>query len=178
MKTLMKMKASMRIGSLSSAVAVVVIVAMAGLLLSVRMTGILTPDGSQQVKEKPTHDADWALEITGNSATAFRFEMDHGITDDDNVDDLDNTFLSAPAQSPLVKVAGISELAHFSFWGGNGFCKVIKNLTAVTDANMSSQPPLTTHQSPTLPVVVNFTFGCKELFRSSNLGTGNWLSSF
>ena len=166
----------MHVGSLSSAVVALIVVAVAGLTLNVRMTSVLTPDGSQQVKAKPTHDANWALEIAGNAAAAFSLEMEHG--DDDDNDDIDDTLLSAPAQSPQVEVAGIYELMEFSFWAKNGFCKVIQNLTVVPEANMSSHLRLSTQPIPTLPVVVNFTFGCKELFNSSVLGTGNWLSSF
>jgi hypothetical protein len=175
------MKSSVHIGSLGNAVVALVIVAVAGLTLNVRMTRVLSLDGSQQVKAKPSHDANWALEIAGNAAAAFRLEMEHG-NDDDN-DDLEDTLLSAPSQSPQVEVAGISELMDFSFWAKNGFCKVIQNLTIVPEANMSSsssQLRLSTRQQqpPTLPVVVNFTFGCKDLFKKSELGTGNWLSSF
>lgn len=164
------MKATMQVSSLNSAVVVIVILAVGGLIHNMRgMTNILKPDGNQQVKEKPAQDADWTLEIAGNNATAFRFEKDHG--------DNDDTSLSVPAQSPQVEVAGIKKLEYFSFWGHNGFCKVVKNVT-VPDANMSSQLRLPTDQPPSLPVVVNFTFGCKELFQSSVLGTGNWISSF
>jgi hypothetical protein len=98
---ILKMKASMHVGPLGSAVAALVIVTVAGLILNMRMTSLLTLDGSQQVKAKPTHDADWALEIAGNAATVFRFEMEHGNNDDDNGD----TLLSAPEKSPQVEVA-------------------------------------------------------------------------
>jgi hypothetical protein len=107
--------------------------------------------------------------------------VEHG--NDDDHDDIEDTLLSVPSQSSQVEVAGISKLKEFSFWAENGFCKVIKNLNVVPETNLSSSPSqlcLSTHQQqpPTLPVVVNFTFGCKELFKSSGLGTGNWLSSF
>jgi hypothetical protein len=180
------MKSSGHVGSLGNVVVALVIIAVAGLTLNMRMTRVLSLDGSQQVKAKPssTHDANWALEIAGNAAAAFRLEMEHG-NDDDN-DDIDDTLLSVPSQSPQVEVTGISELMEYSFWAKNGFCKMIHNLTVVPEANMnmsssSSQLRPSTqqqHQPPTLPVVVNFTFGCKELFKSSVLGTGNWLSSF
>jgi hypothetical protein len=167
------MKSSVHIGSLSKAVLALVIVAVAGPTLNNLMTPFLTLDGSQQVKAKPsTDDGTWALEIAGNAAAAFRLEMEHG-NDDDN-DDIDDTLLSVPTQSPQVEVAGISKLKEFSFWAKNGFCKVIQNLTVVPEANMNMSSP----QLPTLPVVVNFTFGCKDLFKKSDLGTGNWLSSF
>jgi hypothetical protein len=169
------MKASMHVGSLSSAVVALVVVAVAGLTLNVRMTSVLNPDGSQQVKAKPTHE-NWALDIAGNAAAAFRLEMEHGDDDDDDV--IDDTLLSAPAQSPQVEVAGIYELMEFSFWAKNGFCKVIQNLTVVPEANMSSRLRLSPQQPPTLPVVVNVSFGCNELFKRSVLGTGNWMSSF
>jgi hypothetical protein len=178
----MKMKASMHVGPLGSAVAALLVVCVAGLILNVRMTSVLTPDGSQQVKAKATHshDADWALEIAGSAATAFRFEMEHGNNDDDNDDMLlSDTGLSVSAQSSQVKVAGIYELMEYSFWAKNGFCKMIQNNFTVPDAHhLSSQLRLPTHQPPALPVAVNFTFGCKELFEKSVLGTGNWLSSF
>jgi hypothetical protein len=183
-RQILKMKDFMPVGvgSRSSAVALIFIIAVAGLIINVRVTSVLTPNGSQQLKAKSTHDAHWALEIAGNAATAFLIEMDHGINnddddDDDKNDDIDDTLLSVPAQSPQVKVAGISEMRLFSFWDKNDFCKVINNLT-VPDADMSSQLRIPTHQPPALPVVVNFTFGCKELFQHSVLGTGNWLSSF
>lgn len=168
-------KTSIHVGSLSIAVVVMAIVAMVGLILNMRATSVLRPAGSQQVKEKPTHASDWALEIAGSAAAAFIFEMDNG-SDDDN-DDIVDTMLSVSAQSPQVEVAGIWELMEFSFWAKNGFCKVIQNLT-VPDATLSSQSQLRLSIPPIISVVVNFTFGCKELFKSSALGTGNWLSSF
>jgi hypothetical protein len=145
----------------SRAVAVVVTVFVAGLMLNVRdITTVGQADGSQQVKAK--------------SGAAFLYEMKNP----DRDDEADN-LLSVPAQASQVEVNGIDELMQYSYWSKKaGFCKVIRNTTIVPDANMSAQLRLSTPSTPILPVVVNFTFGCKQLYKNSALGTGNWLSSF
>jgi hypothetical protein len=167
-----KMKAIHHLGSRSSAVVVVAIIAVAGLILNILNVRMTRRDGSQQVKEKPAHASDWALEIAGNAAAAFLLEME---SDGDNHNGDNDILLSVPAESPQAEVVGIKELMEISFWGKNTFCEVIQNLT-VPDVNISSELRLS--PPPTLPVVVNFTFGCKELFKSYGIGTGNWLSSF
>lgn len=49
------------------------------------------------------------------------------------------------------------------YWGGNLFCEEI----------------LAARQNVTnLPITVNISFGCSDLFRKSNLGTGNFISAF
>jgi hypothetical protein len=145
----------------SSAVALVVIMFMAGLLLNVRDINVVgQAGGSQQLKAK--------------TGAAFLYEMYNPDLDDEK-----DNLLSVPAQASQVEVNGIEELMQYSFWSKSaGFCKVIRNLTIVPDFNMSAQLLLSKPPIPTLPVVVNFTFECKRLFKSSALGTGNWLSSF
>jgi hypothetical protein len=137
------------------------IIFVAELILDVRISSFRTQDGSKEVKKHAS--SDWTSDITRNAVAAFDLELESMEQDIDISNDV-------PTQSPQLQVFGIGKLKEFSFWGQNGFCKAIQNVTVPDDA-VAITPTV-------LPVVVNFTFGCKQLFKNSDLGTGNWVSAF
>lgn len=65
-------------------------------------------------------------------------------------------------------------LENHTYWGKNEICGIISeaNLLRGTNKTLAEASP----QRPGR-TLLNLTFSCEELFRTSGLGTGNWLSA-
>ena len=65
-------------------------------------------------------------------------------------------------------------LENHTYWGENEVCGMITEVNLLKGTNRTLAEASTQRTRRTL---LNLTFSCEELFRTSGLGTGNWLSA-
>jgi hypothetical protein len=103
---------------------------------------------------------------TKTSATLANDDLSNAALIDATNFDLDGTEVSFPeANTTLILwegVAGMNEIIT-RYWKGNLFCERINDIRSAA-------------LDPDLPVTVNITFGCRELYDKSEMGTGNFIA--
>ena len=121
-------------------------------------------------------DSDDMSNISANTATLLSVQdtdgvsRNHSIANDADADRLNETYSATTAaiNGPhVISWIGVSALDSMigRYWNGNLFCEEIQSARHQ-------------HNDSQLHIAVNMSFGCHELYSTSELGSGNFISVF